>query len=193
MKYKRGFTLLEILLVLVLLSMSAVAVIATLPDRPNDEANRFAESLYQRLQLINEEAILSGMDYGLRVDEKTRRATFLRLNETGWQRLNKPGFSAQLQAEEGLVLQFRAGGDVWQDKDRLFKPGSLFDDEMFAKQDDAKKTRPPQVFILSSGELTPFTLDVYVKSETPEHGWQVNVQENGAIQLLAPGERHAQR
>ncbi|QSA19706.1 prepilin-type N-terminal cleavage/methylation domain-containing protein, partial [Vibrio furnissii] len=29
MKYKRGFTLLEILLVLVLLSMSAVAVIAT--------------------------------------------------------------------------------------------------------------------------------------------------------------------
>lgn len=193
MKSKRGFTLLEIMLVLVLLSLSAVAVIATLPARQNDEAKGVAESLYQRLQLLNEEAILSGLDYGLRIDEKPRRMTFLSLGEKGWQPLKKPGFAAQLQAKDGLALQFQPGGDVWQDKDRLFKPGSLFDEEMFAEQDDGKKTRPPQVFILSSGELTPFTLDVFVKQERPEKGWQVRVQDNGEIRLLAPGEHDAQR
>lgn len=76
MKCKRGFTLLEILLVLVLLSMSAVAVIATLPSKQNDDAKEVAESLYQRLQLLNEEAILSGLDYGLRVDEKRTNCIF---------------------------------------------------------------------------------------------------------------------
>ncbi|WP_337164101.1 type II secretion system minor pseudopilin GspH [Vibrio fluvialis] len=193
MKCKRGFTLLEILLVLVLLSMSAVAVIATLPSKQNDDAKEVAESLYQRLQLLNEEAILSGLDYGLRVDEKTHQLHFLSLNEKGWQRLNKSGFASMLALKEGLAMQFLPGGDVWHDKDRLFKPGSLFDEEMFATKEDEKKVRPPQVFILSSGELTPFTLDVFATGDNPEKGWQVRVQDNGEIRLLAPGEHNAKR
>ena len=55
-----GFTLIEILLVLVLLSVTAVAVIATIPTNSKDVAKKYAQSFYQRIQLLNEEAILSG-------------------------------------------------------------------------------------------------------------------------------------
>lgn len=193
MKRKHGFTLLEIMLVLVLLSVSAVAVIATLPVRHDDDIKEVAQSIFQRLQLLNEEAILSGRDYGLRIDEQARTLRFLSLDQTGWQKLDKNGIAADLQLQDGLALQYQAGGDVWQDEDRLFKPGSLFDEEMFREQDGEQKQRPPQVFILSSGELTPFTLDIYVQNESVERGWQVQVQDNGQITLLAPGEHDETR
>ena len=65
----RAFTLIEILLVLVLLSLTAVAVIATIPTNAKDVAKQYAHSFYQRVQLLNEEAILSGLDFGIRVDD----------------------------------------------------------------------------------------------------------------------------
>lgn len=193
MKRKHGFTLLEIMLVLVLVSAMAVTVVATLPVRHDDEIKQVAQSVFQRLQLLNEEAILSGRDYGLRIDEQARQLLFLSLEQDGWQKLEKDGIAAELPVDEGLAVQFKAGGDVWQDEDRLFKPGSLFDEEMFSEPGEARQQRPPQVFILSSGELTPFTLDIYVQNQPVERGWQVQVQDNGQINLLAPGEHDETR
>lgn len=187
MTSKRGFTLLEILLVLVLLSLSTVAVIATLPSSGKDEAKQYAMSLYQRLQLVNEEAILSGKDFGLRVDEKTSRLVFLALDDKGWQPLESKKMTTEIQLPEELAMQFELGGDAWKNDDRLFKPGSLFDEEMFAEEKEQEKQRPPQVFILSSGELTPFVLSIYPNTQDAEQGWRVIVKDNGEIKLLEPG------
>ena len=54
-----GFTLLEILLVLLLVSLASVAVISTLPNRAEDNA-AYAQALFHRVQLLNEEAMLVG-------------------------------------------------------------------------------------------------------------------------------------
>lgn len=185
---QRGFTLLEILLVLVLLSLSAVAVISTLPSTNNDGAKQYAMSLYQRLQLSNEEAILSGKDFGLRVDEKKSHLVFLSMEDKGWQPLESKKMASQLQLPEGLSLQFELGGNTWKNDDRLFKPGSLFDDDKFADEGEQKKQLPPQVFILSSGELTPFVLSIHLNQQDAEQGWRVVVKENGEITLFAPGD-----
>lgn len=71
MKYHRGFTLLEIMLVLVVISLGSMVVVMSLPDRSQDEVQQTAERLYQRLQLLSEDAIFSGRTYGLYVDEKS--------------------------------------------------------------------------------------------------------------------------
>ncbi|EKO3592698.1 type II secretion system minor pseudopilin GspH [Vibrio metschnikovii] len=188
MKFTRGFTLLEIMLVLVLISISAVAVIATLPARQNDQANVAAQSLFQRLQLLNEEALLSGFDFGLRIDEPNKRFTFVQLTEKGWQKIDKIGFAAQLSLADSLNLDFTLGSGVWQDKNRLFTPGSLFDEERFAEYKEQQSEPAPQVFILSSGEITPFRLLLYPDQESAEQAWQVVVEDNGHIRLFAPGE-----
>jgi general secretion pathway protein H len=81
------------------------------------------------------------------------------------------------------------GGGAWGDDDRLFKPGSLFDEDMFAEYKEEKKLRPPQVFIVSSGEVTPFSVAVYPEQGDEEQdAWKVVAKENGQIVLLAPGE-----
>lgn len=53
----------------------------------------------------------------------------------------------------------------------------------------AKKESPPQIFVLSSGELTPFSLSFYPQDrDATEDGWRVRAKDTGQIVLLAPGE-----
>ncbi|WP_158120101.1 type II secretion system minor pseudopilin GspH [Vibrio metoecus] len=185
----RGFTLLEILLVLVLISVSAVAVIATFPVSVKDEAKISAQSFYQRLLLLNEEAILSGQDFGVRVDLDARSLTFLQLTaEKGWQKWQNDKMTNQTTLKDGLQLDFELGGGAWQKDDRLFNPGSLFDEEMFADKKEEKQEPPPQLFVLSSGEVTPFVLSVFPKGQPRDEQWRVEAQENGTLRLLAPGD-----
>ncbi|MCL9780314.1 type II secretion system minor pseudopilin GspH [Vibrio sp. S4M6] len=190
MQSHRGFTLIEVLLVVLLVAITAVAVISTLPTNKKDFAKKSAQLLYQRLQLLNEEAILNGQDYGIRVNETKSRYTIMTLGEKGWQVKKLENMSAQTQLPSDLSLHFELGGGVWKDNDRLFKPGSLFDDSKFDDSDDKeKKQEPPQIFILSSGEVTPFSLTLYpANSSISENGWTVLTKANGQILLRQPGE-----
>jgi len=85
-------------------------------------------------------------------------------------------------------LQLDLGGGAWDKDDRLFEPGSLFED-MFADETEEKKVKPPQVFIFSSAEVTPFTLSFSPqKGDAFNDGWRVIGKESGQILLVAPGE-----
>lgn len=184
-----GFTLLEILLVLVLMSLASVAVISTLPVSAEDGAKKQAQSLYHRVSLLNEESMLSGKDFGLYIDDKASLLRFMALDSAGWKSLDDRQIKAELPLASNLALQFDLGGDVWNDKQRLFKPGSLFDEQMFAEQSDPNNLPKPQIFIMSSGEVTPFSVAIYPQQgDSEQDGWRVVAKENGQILLLAPGE-----
>ncbi|NAW93802.1 prepilin-type N-terminal cleavage/methylation domain-containing protein, partial [Vibrio sp. V42_P2S4T144] len=184
-----GFTLIEILLVLVLLSLTAVAVISTLPTSQKDLSKQYAQSFFQRLQLLNEEAVLSGKDFGVRVDDTKSTYALLSLTSEGWQPLKLKQIPSKTKLEEDITLQLELGGGAWDNDERLFKPGSLFDEDMFAEEEDEKKIQPPQVFIFSSAEVTPFTLSFFPQNgDAFNDGWRVIGKESGQILLLAPGE-----
>ncbi|HHX8347830.1 TPA: GspH/FimT family pseudopilin [Vibrio diabolicus] len=190
MRKHNGFTLIEILLVLVLLSLTAVAVISTLPTSQKDLSKQYAQSFFQRLQLLNEEAVLSGKDFGVRVDDAKSTYTLLSLTAEGWQPLELKQIPSTTKLEDDITLLLELGGGAWDNDDRLFKPGSLFDEDMFAEEeDDEKKVKPPQVFIFSSAEVTPFTLSFFPQNgDAFNDGWRVIGKESGQILLLAPGE-----
>ena len=186
---QQGFTLIEILLVLVLLSVTAVAVIATIPTSSKDLAKQHAQSFYQRLQLLNEEAILSGLDFGIRVDEKKSTYILMTLTSDGWQEAEIEKIPSTTELPDDLTLSLTLGGGAWADDDRLFKPGSLFDEDRFADLDEEKKPRPPQLFILSSAEMTPFRLSFYPNvGDAEQDSWKIKVDDSGVITLLAPGD-----
>ncbi|MDW2456519.1 prepilin-type N-terminal cleavage/methylation domain-containing protein [Vibrio sp. 1249-1] len=189
MRKHNGFTLIEILLVLVLLSLTAVAVISTLPTSQKDLSKQYAQSFFQRLQLLNEEAVLSGKDFGVRVDDTKSTYALLSLTSEGWQPLKLKQIPSKTKLEEDITLQLELGGGAWDNDERLFKPGSLFDEDMFAEEEDEKKIQPPQVFIFSSAEVTPFTLFFFPQNgDAFNDGWRVIGKESGQILLLAPGE-----
>ena len=60
---------------------------------------------------------------------------------------------------------------------------------MFADVEEEEKVPAPQVFIMSSGEVTPFSIAIYPQNLSAEQdAWHVVAKENGQIIILAPGE-----
>jgi general secretion pathway protein H len=187
MRKQAGFTLIEIMLVVVLLSLTAVTVVLNLPDNRQDLAKEEARRFYHRLQLLNEDAILNGQDYGIRLEESRLTYRFLTLKAEGWQEYDSR-FYGETQLEDTLVWEFVPGGGAWEHSEGLFEPGSLFDEDMFADLDQDTVLKPPQLLVMSSGEITPFRLTIYPKGEPEEQGWQIVGKESGQVLLLAPGE-----
>jgi general secretion pathway protein H len=184
----RGFTLLEIMLVLVLLSLGSVTVVMSLPDSQQDLAQEQAERFYHRLQLLNEDAILNGRDLGIRFEEADKNYAFVQLTGKGWQLYESKHFSEN-SLPDGLQLQFELGSSAWHDNESMLNQESLFDDEMFSELEEEKTVKPPQVFVLGSGEITPFSLSILPKERAKAaQRWQVLVKESGVIRLLEPGE-----
>lgn len=207
-RLQHGFTLIEIMLVLVLLSLSAVAVIATLPNNSDDVAKSQAQRLYQRLRLLSEEAILSGQDFGIRIDEARNSYTLLHLKKEGWQPVELHKIKAKTTLDNSIQLTLKMGGDIWKNEERLFNSASLFDDDssLFEpssfdeKNQDSITKKTPQILLLSSGELTPMQLTFTsrdssnsnqahtVSSIDEQNSWRIIIKENGEIRLLAAGE-----
>lgn len=177
-----GFTLIEIMLVIVLMSLSAVAVIFNLPDSKQDIAKEQAQRFYYRIQLLNEHAILNGKDLGIRVDEKKGTYSYLQLESDGWQLFENKIYT-ETTLQDGVKLSFELGGDAWSQNESFFKQESLFDEDMFAELESENKIKPPQLFVLSSGEMTPFRLSIF-SVEDKDNDWVVDVKESGSIDLI---------
>ena len=188
MKRNAGFTLIEIMLVLVLLATSAVAVVSTLPNNKRDEVKEQAQKFHHLAQLLGEDAMLNGVDYGIRIGP--HQYHFLKLTQEGWQPLDGVKFFTNVKLDTGITATVAIGG-AWKDKDRLFKSDSIFkNNDIFKKSDQEKKVLPPQIVVMASGEYTPFT----VSFEIDNHNqfWQVVADEVGNVVLLAPGQTLAQ-
>ncbi|WP_297481199.1 type II secretion system minor pseudopilin GspH [uncultured Photobacterium sp.] len=184
MKRNAGFTLIEIMLVLVLLATSAVAVISTLPNNKRDEVKEQALRFHHLAQLLGEDAMLNGVDYGIRIEP--HQYHFLRLTQNGWQPLEDVKFFTNVKLEAGITTTVAIGG-AWKDKDRLFKSDSMFkNDDIFKKSDQEQKQLPPQIVVMASGEYTPFTVSFEVDKQ--HQFWQVVADEVGNLVLLAPGQ-----
>ncbi len=188
-----GFTLLEVLLVVVVMSLTAMMVVQTLPPSQNDVLQTQASRFYQRLQLLNDDAMLNGQDFGIYIEPNQFRYNYLLLTSEGWQPVEESKFFTETEMPQDIQFSYQLGSDIWQDEERLFKPGSLFDDDRFADLEE-KKVKPPQLFVLSSGEITPFVIKFFASQNTqraesePLQTWRVAVRDNGEIHLLAPGE-----
>lgn len=110
------------------------------------------------------------------------------LETEGWKKLNIDQIPYETKLEDSMVMALSLGGSAWDD-DRLFKPYGLFDDDLHEELFEKKKLPPPQIFIVSSGEVTPFTVSIYPqKGDEEQDAWKVTAKENGQIVLLAPGE-----
>ncbi len=105
--------MLEVLLVLVLLSISAVAVISTLPQPQDEQVKQHAQRLFQRIQLFNEEAMLAGKDFGIRVDEDKKQYVFLELKADGWQRVSLNQIPEQTTLPEEMTVKLDLSSGVW--------------------------------------------------------------------------------
>lgn len=188
-----GFTLIEILVVLIIIGFLSAAMVMYGSDTRRDKAKEEAERLLATLQLALEESQLYGVEMGLAVSEDRYR--FVHYDQDRWQVINDDrayqthslpeGFELYLEIEgfpgtgklPGATINDK--GQVEQAKDEegslLSLGGGKKKEESNADSEQvsqpSEQERPasvlPQIFILSSGEFNPFLLAIGNRVEPP--------------------------
>lgn len=182
----RGFTLIEILVMLVVIgiTISFVTLSIGVGGRPVELQNE-AEKLTGMLQLALEESVLTGKPMGLRINETLEREgtrftyEWSVLEQGTWQPLEQHPVLQDGQTAEGVELDLTLEGvDI-----------KLQEEKEQKKEDDSKlkETYQPDIFILQSGELTPFTLHIS-NPELPGQAYRIRGNPVGALHLLRPGD-----
>lgn len=168
-----GFSLIEILVVVVILAVMATAAMLSMgalrTESPLEEEMRRLQAL---MTLVSEEALVEGRDFGLEVGLEGYR--FL-----AWD----PDRRLWLVPEQDTLLKPRELPDGTVPA--LVVEGREVDLAREARRDRERRDEiVPQVGIFSSGEFTPFEL--WLREEFESEAWLLRGEVNGTLELLAP-------
>lgn len=165
-KPMRGFTLLEVMLVLVIMGLAASAIVFGFGGKNRqEEVKKQSQRFEVVFNMASDFAVLNQQTLGLRVESDNNEYHFLRLDEEqNWQLITEDEIFSTYALPENFSLSLQLDDLPWDTQDSLFE-GSLFDEELSVSsegveigKEEEKKPEPPQVFILSSGDITPFSL-----------------------------------
>lgn len=194
--HSRGFTLIEILAVLVIIGIvTAIAVISLRTMDSRDEAGKTAQHLGGLIQLASENARAENIQYGLRIDP--HHFGFMRFNGRGWDPVRNDPVLARQSVPSGLTLAIHTQGEIkipvvatasgtvaaaaaMTASPQISSPAAMTAEAAGS----GEPVPPPQVAILSSGELTPFTLTLTTATGKT---YVVHGDGNGQIHVEAPG------
>jgi general secretion pathway protein H len=135
---QRGFTLLELMVVIVIIGVILTfAGLSTGGDSRAEQMQREATRLIALIDMASEQAILRSEQLAVRFGDEDYE--FMLLQEGKWAALQDDGPLRARELPKGIELRLELEENP--------PPG--------LKAEDAEA---PQVFLLSSGEMTPFTL-----------------------------------
>jgi general secretion pathway protein H len=158
----RGFTLLELLVVVVIAGiLFTYTTLAIRGDSPEDTIKKEAQRFERLVQLALEEAILRGEEYAIEVHLDSYR--FLHSSEGQW----LPVTDDKILRDRPLPLDMELEMQL-EDTEIVIKLGDTAASDQTSEADEAseedkKAKNEPQVFLLSSGEITPeFDVRFYI-------------------------------
>lgn len=148
---QRGFSLLELLVVIVIVGLLSAAVVLSVPgDRADSQLRRFAEQTVARLRLASDEAVFTGRTMGLLwgVDE----GRFMVRSADGWQRVGHGQLADPVSIPADINLRVEVQGSVI----------------------DPTEAETPQILFLNDGQVSPF--DIYL--EALDTGRRIHFDDN---------------
>jgi len=156
-----GFTLIELLVVVVIVAiLFTYTTLAIRSDSPEDIIKKEAQRMERLVQLALEESILRGEEYGLEIYLDGYR--FLHFAENQWLPLSGDKIlrERELPLEMELEMRLEETEIVIELADEPMDEQLDLDTE---SDDDDKKEVKPQIYLLSSGEITPeFDVRFYI-------------------------------
>jgi general secretion pathway protein H len=165
-KTQQGFSLLELLVVIVIVSiLFSLTTLAIRGTSPEELIQTEAQRLDRLLQLATEEAILKGMEYG--IEFKTSSYRFLVYAEQSWQPLEADKLLRERMLPENMEIELLidAVDVVIEESEEEIDEQTLQTSDTEASENKGleKETIKPQVFLLSSGEITPaFSVRIFM-------------------------------
>jgi len=138
---QQGFTLLELMVVVVIAGLLfTLAVLSINTNTAEDTLKQEAQRFERLLQLLLEEAVLKGEDYAIEMAPREYR--FLRLVQNRWTPIEDDRLLRLRQLPQEMELELAV-----EDTSIVFGGDSTGEDD--------SESLKPQVFVLSSGEITP--------------------------------------
>lgn len=141
-----GFTLVEILVVLIIVSVMSGIVVTSLPSSfQNSDFDEESLRLKTVIELIREESLTRASEYGLNTDKDNYSFFVYNEIEQNWTQLNTKPY-AEHKLGYGILLKT-----------------SIEDNELIlTDEEDEESSVPnaPRILLLSSGEMTPFEITI---------------------------------
>lgn len=145
----RGFTLVEVLVVLVVIGIMAGVVVARFPSFTFDEEFlRESERIRVVMEMLRDEAVITSTEYAFVAEDDTYAFHLYNEFEQSWVEATLAPFAPRT-LPDGIQLYLRV------------------EEQGFSLAQDDEESEPP-VLVLSSGEITPFELRVVRESDRVE-------------------------
>lgn len=162
---QNGFTLLELLVVVVIVAiLFTYTTLAIRSDSAEDIIKHEAQRMERLVQLALEESILRGEEYGIEIFIDGYRFLRFDITENLWQPLSDDKLLHERELPLDMQLEMSLeeteividlASDPMKEQELNINAGSDED----KKEEEAK----PQIFLLSSGEITPeFDIRFYI-------------------------------
>ena len=168
LRQSQGFTLLEMMIVVILMGLMAVAVIPSIGQSgPKKKMEQQAKKFIAITELVMDETVLSGQFIGIVVDPDGYH--FVVYKDEKWQPMTSDRLTTEHKMDEGISLEVIVDGLPLKQSDE--ENESWFDDDdPFAGDSDnldeeKKKFPEPQIMLFPSGEVTPFELHFVAKDD----------------------------
>lgn len=206
-KTMRGFTLIEIMLVIVIIGCATGIIVLSIPGGPSPKlGNDLAEESQQlaaTIQVMSEQATQQGRTIGLHIsdhgyqfmirqqttaanDDTVTQSTSQALDTLPdwdhqvWQPYTSEKLRTAGKFDEKVSLALTLDGlQLQEEENRLGRSNpQWFDTE------NQLEAKTPQILLLPSGEITPFSLTLEELGSNSTLYHQIKGQENGQITVL---------
>lgn len=190
---QQGFTLIEMMLVLVIIGIAASLVSLSVGDGNQGLLlKQDSQKLYKTMQLALSEAAFSQKQIGLRFDFSDQLANPEQLQyqwllfddkTRRWQ-----SFATDDLKQKELPLNLRVELEV--DKQTVIIGAKKDEDGLFEIADSLndQKRIEPDIYFLSSGEMPDFKLRLFLAAQ-PNNVYQIEGDIVGRLKLINPGEK----
>ncbi len=179
-----GFTLLEIMLVMVLLGLAFSVILPSLVPNDSDVLiKKEARRQIMLMQLMQEQALLTGQDMGMQQTAEGYR--FLSYQQGQWQPITSHRLLSPVELDKAIRLTLLPGESVWRESLALESDkGFSFNDSPsdLSNKQDGSDPDLPDLFFRASGEISPAELRLSPISN-PKQALSVLITESGSITL----------
>jgi general secretion pathway protein H len=157
-RLQQGFTLIEVMLVIVLIGVMVSAVQFTFSgNKPEQLLEQNSARFAGIFDVAAEYGLLNNVELGLFIEENSYQ--FLGYDGVSWTPIADNPLFEVFTLPEGIEITLQLD-DLPIEEPLLFDSSLLItedDDELFTEDEEEKKIIP-QVYMLSGGDITPFSL-----------------------------------
>ena len=161
----RGFSLIEILVVLVIIAFATKMVVYSLDGGAEEELDKQAGRLHTTINAASEFAVLNQVELGLLVDQNTLE--FLVFDGEKWISFEREELFKPIEFDQQFKVTLNLEDLPWA-QDNLLEQ-SNWRELMSGDNEDSllelKKLKVPQVLLLSSADVSAFQLMLELKDQ----------------------------